>query len=261
MLDRLRLAVPIVLIIPLMTLCCTSDSAENLTGPMGPTDGESDPSYDVTGDWAFSTYRGSDIVCTWHLELEMAANGKISGSGKKGFVTLFVPGTHYIDDEPPGYESNTQLTAMYDHPVVGLVSSSRVGLRFNACDYGAQDFIGILVSDGEMRGSGWIAEVLPESPAAPNDLRAVAIDAHTLEFRWQDNSDVETGFDWRRSDSCYFNEHDYKWGEIKANAARFTVTGVPTNACVSFQIRAFRNAGKHGILRSAWTPWLHVRMP
>jgi len=180
MLDRLRLAVPIVLIIPLMTLCCTSDSAENLTGPMGPTDGESDPSYDVTGDWAFSTYRGSDIVCTWHLELEMAANGKISGSGKKGFVTLFVPGTHYIDDEPP--------------PVAGQL---RRRDRFRLATF-----------------------------------RLVLLQRARLQV-----------------------------GEIKANAARFTVTGVPTNACVSFQIRAFRNAGKHGILRSAWTPWLHVRMP
>ena len=241
---RTRRRVPSVLflIFPLMGFCC-SDDCDSGTGP-GNGESNSQADYDVTNDWAFSTYWSNNLVCTWHLELQMGSGGKITGNGKKGVQTIFVGGSDGV------------ITTMFNHPVSGSVSGNSVSLNFDACDGSFHTFTGTVFSTGKMGGSNWVAEVVPQAPAAPTELDGTIINSNNdLKFSWKDNSDTETGFEWQRSHEQPLDPNDVYEGRLPPNSTSYTLRAVPLGAWIHFRVRAYRQAGKFGYKYSAWTPW------
>jgi hypothetical protein len=224
---------------------CGPKPPEVINGPRA-------PQFNVTNTWQFSTAFSSSLVCIWALDLQMDPSGSITGTGIQGFITLFAG--------PEG-----QITAMYGHPVEGQVSGASVSLKFNACDDGTMTYSGSLLSDSEMSGSNWQAEVMPLPPSAPTNLQATYFrepaGTDAVEWTWQDNSDDETGFRLQYTSDPEPNPLDVYERDLPANTTSDWLSAIPPGRVIHFRVAAFKNAGRFGTLWSNYSEWHSSQAP
>ena len=82
---------------------------------------------------------------------------------------------------------------------------------------------------------------LPNPPAAPTGLTAVALDQHNVQLTWRDNSTTETGFRILRSsdNGASYNEIN----DVAANVKTYTDTGLDANSRYLYQVVATNTGG------------------
>jgi hypothetical protein len=81
----------------------------------------------------------------------------------------------------------------------------------------------------------------PPAPLAPSSLVATAVSANRIDLSWLDNSSNETGFDIERCEGAGCTAF-IAIGQVGANVASFSNTGVSGGTTYRYRIRAF-NAG------------------
>ncbi|MCS7254575.1 MAG: glycoside hydrolase family 127 protein [Armatimonadota bacterium] len=93
------------------------------------------------------------------------------------------------------------------------------------------------------------------APAAPSNLKAVAVSPSQINLEWEDNSDNEEGFRVeRRKDGA--EQWVVAAGRVPANLPRFTDYGLQSGQTYTYRVCAFNTAGV-----SAWSNEVQVTTP
>jgi hypothetical protein len=110
--------------------------------------------------------------------------------------------------------------------IFGLQSSTTYFFRVRAVNSG-----GTSPSWSNVASATTLAE---NQPAAPTDLRAVAVSSSRIVLEWRDNSVNETRFEIQRSTGGAFE----RVGLAKANSQRFTDNGLRRSTTYTYRVRA-----------------------